>query len=160
MQFHLTEQCLWVYFSYLSMGFLDIGIKKHQGQRRQNGDGDCVTFHRLTAYHLFMASYLDATLTTGIARGTDTLWSSSENFFTRHLTEFIIKMLSGNKKYIYFTKIICTHGCMCVWDTTPLINGTVSVPFKKRCQSVLCVISEYFFVFLFQFVFTPFHKKF
>ena len=61
------------------MGFLDIGIKKHQGQHRQehlwllsNGDGDRVTFHRLTAYHLFLASYFDATLTTGIARGTDT----------------------------------------------------------------------------------------
>ena len=55
-------------------------LKKHQGQHRQehlwlllNGDGDCVTFLRLTAYHLFLASYFDATLTTGIARGTDTL---------------------------------------------------------------------------------------
>ena len=55
-------------------------LKKHQGQHRQehlwlllNGDGDCVTFLRLTAYHLLLASYFDATLTTGIARGTDTL---------------------------------------------------------------------------------------
>ena len=37
-----------------------------------NGDGDCVTFHRLPAYHLFLTSYFDATLTTGIARGTYT----------------------------------------------------------------------------------------
>ena len=40
-----------------------------------------------------------------------------------------------------------------------LINGTVSVLFKRRCQSVLSVISEYF-LFVCLFVFTPFHKKF
>ena len=81
------------------MGFRDIGIKKHQGQHRQENlwllskvDGDCVTSHGLTAYHLFLGSYFEATLTTGMARGTDTLWSSSELFFTRHLPEFIGNM--------------------------------------------------------------------
>ena len=86
--FYRTEQCLWVYVSYLSMGFLDIGIKKHQEHRRENllllskVHGDCVTSHGLTAYHLFLGSYFEATLTTGMARGTDTLWLSSELFFT------------------------------------------------------------------------------
>ena len=97
--FYRTEQCLWVYVSYLSMGFLDTGIKKHQGQHRQENlwllskvDEDYVTTHGLTAYHLFLGSYFEATLTTGMARGTDTLWSSSELFFTRHLPEFIGNM--------------------------------------------------------------------
>ena len=65
---------LWVYVSYLSMGFLDTGIKKHPGQHRQQhlwmfskGDADCVTFHRLNAYHLFLGSYFYATLKTGMA---------------------------------------------------------------------------------------------
>ena len=81
------------------MGFLDIGIKKHQGQHGQENlwllskvDGDCVTSHGLTAHHLFLGSYFEATLTTGMAPGTDTLWSSSELFFTRHLPEFIGNM--------------------------------------------------------------------
>ena len=122
-EFYRTEKCLWVYVSYLSMGFLDTGIKKTSRTASArasliwlllNGDGDCITFLRLTVYHLFLASYFDATLTIGIARGTDSLWSSSEIFFTRHLTEFKIKMTSGNKKYIYFPKISCTQGCMCV----------------------------------------------
>ena len=40
-----------------------------------------------------------------------------------------------------------------------LINGVFSVFFKKRCQSVLCVISESFlFVCLFSFI--PFRKMF
>ena len=67
------------------MGFLDIATNKTSRtasaraslaalKRRRT---DCLTFHRLTAYHLFLASYFDATLTTGIARGTGTLWSSS-----------------------------------------------------------------------------------
>ena len=88
-----------MYISYLSVGFLDIGIKKHQGQPRQENlwllskvDGDCVTSHGLTAYHLFLGSYFEATLTTGVARGSDTLWLSSELFFTRHLPEFIGNM--------------------------------------------------------------------
>ena len=40
-------------------------IKKHQRQHRQehlpllSNDGDCVTFHRLTAYHLFLGSHFD-----------------------------------------------------------------------------------------------------
>ena len=50
---------------------------------------DCVTSHGLTAYHLFLGSYFEATPATGMARGTDTLWSRSELFFTRHLAEFI-----------------------------------------------------------------------
>ena len=49
---------------------------------------------------------------------------------------------------------------MCVWDTTPLINGTVSVLFKKRCQSVLCVISEYFLCFCFSLFLHRFIKSF
>ena len=59
------------------MGVLDIGIEKHQGQHRQENllllsiDGDCVTSHGLTAYHLFLGSYFEATPTTGMARGTD-----------------------------------------------------------------------------------------
>jgi len=88
-----------VYVSYLSMGFPDIGIKKHQGQHRRENlwllskvDGDCVTPHGLTAYHLFLGSYFKATLTNGMARSTDTLWSSSELFFPRHLPEFIGNM--------------------------------------------------------------------
>ena len=82
------------------MGFLDIGIKKHQEHRQENllllskVHGDCGTSHGLTAYHLFLGSYFEATLTTGMARGTDTLWSSSELFFTRHLPEFIGNMLT------------------------------------------------------------------
>ena len=93
-----TEQCLRVYVSYLSIGFLDIGIKKHQGQHRQHlwllsNDGDCVTFHRLTAYHMFWGSYFDATLTsTDMARGTDTLWLTVKLFLTGHLTVFIGNM--------------------------------------------------------------------
>ena len=143
-QFYRTEQCLGVYVSYLGIGFLDIGIKKHQGKHRQdhlwlfsNGDGDCVTFQRLTAYHLFLAWYFDATLTTGIAPGTDTLWSSSEIFFTRHLTEFMIKMLSGNKKIFFFQRSAVRTGICAYKDTTPLqtrptlINRTVNVLFKK-----------------------------
>ena len=83
-----TEQCLRVYVSYLSIGFLDIGIKKHQGQHRQHlwllsNDGDCVTFHRLTAYHLLLGSHFDGTLASRGAR------HGSELFFTRHWTEFI-----------------------------------------------------------------------
>ena len=68
-----------MFHSLYSMGFLDIGLKKHQRQHRQEhlwlskGDGDCVTFHGLTAYHLFVASFFDATHTNGVARGTDTL---------------------------------------------------------------------------------------
>ena len=90
--FYRTEQCLWVYVSYLSMGFLDIGIKKENLWLLSKVDGDCVTSHGLTTYHRFLGSYFEATLTTGMARGTDTLWSSSELFFTRHLPEFIGNM--------------------------------------------------------------------
>ena len=85
------------------MGFLDTGIKKHQEHRQENllllskVHGDCVTSHGLTAYHLFLGSYFEATLTTGMARGTDTLWSSSELFFTRHLPEFIGNMPTPTK---------------------------------------------------------------
>ena len=95
--FYRTEQCLWVYVSYLSMGFLDIGIKKHQGQHRQENlwllskvDEDCVTSHGLTAYHLFLGSYFEATLTTGMTRGTDTygqVLSSSSRDIYLSLTE-------------------------------------------------------------------------
>ena len=45
------------------MGFLDIGSKKHQGQRRQehlfSNDRDWVTFQRLTTYHLFWGSHFN-----------------------------------------------------------------------------------------------------
>ena len=95
---------------------------------------------------------LDPILTTGIARDTDTLWSSSEIFFTRHLTEFMIKMLLGNKKYVFSKDQLYARAYVRIRTLRPcqLINGTVSVLFKKRCQSVLCVISEYFlFVCLF-----------
>ena len=74
------------------MGFLDTGNKKHQGQHRQehlrllSNDGDCVTFHRLTAYHLFLGSHFDGTLASRGAR------HGSELFFTRHWTEFIGNM--------------------------------------------------------------------
>ena len=90
-----TEQCLRVYVSYLSMGFLHDGNIKHQGQHRQehwrllrllSNDGDCVTFHRLTAYHLFLGSHFDGTLASRGAR------HGSELFFTRHWTEFIGNM--------------------------------------------------------------------
>ena len=97
--FYRTEQCLWVYVSYLSMGFLDTGIKKHQEHRQENllllskVHGDCVTSHGLTAYHLFLGSYFEATLTTDMARGADTLWSSSELFFTRHLEYLIYRFM-------------------------------------------------------------------
>ena len=74
------------------MGFLDIRIKKHQGQHRQENlsllsivDGDCVTSHGLSAYHLFLGSYLEATLATGMTGGTDTydqvLNSSSRDIY-------------------------------------------------------------------------------
>ena len=76
------------------MGFLDIGIKKENLWLLSKVDGDCVTSHGLTTYHRFLGSYFEATLTTGMARGTDTLWSSSELFFTRHLPEFIGNMLT------------------------------------------------------------------
>ena len=106
-------------------------------------------------YYQFLASYVDATLTTGIALGTDTLWLSSEIFFTRHLTEFMIKMISGNKKYIFSKDQPYARAGMCVYGhyapanlRPALINGTVSILFKKRCQSVLSVISEYFCVFV------------
>ena len=89
--FYRTEQCLWVYVSYLSMGFLDTGIKKHQEHRQENllllskVHGDCVTSHGLTAYHLFLGSYFEATLTTGMTGGTDTydlvLNSSSRDIY-------------------------------------------------------------------------------
>ena len=85
------------------MGFLDIGIKRHQGQHRQENlwllskvDGDCVTSHGLTAYHLFLGSYFEATLTTGMARSTDTLWSSSELFFTETFTRIYRKYANTN----------------------------------------------------------------
>ena len=74
------------------MGFVDIGNKKHQGQHRQkhlrllSNDGDCVTFHRLTADHLFLGSHFDGTL------GSRGAWHRSELFFTRHWTEFIGNM--------------------------------------------------------------------
>ena len=74
------------------MGFLDIGNKKHQGHHRKehlrllSNDGDCVTFHRLTAYHLFLGSHFDGTLASRGAR------HGSELFFTRHWTEFIGNM--------------------------------------------------------------------
>ena len=44
------------------------GNKKHQGQHQQehlrllSNYGDRVTFHRLTAYHLFLGSHFDGTL--------------------------------------------------------------------------------------------------
>ena len=101
--FYRTEQCLWVYISYLCMGFQDTGIKKHQGQHRQENlwllskvYEDYVTTHGLTAYHLFLGSYFEATLTTGMARGTDTLWLSSELFFTRHLPRIYGKYAKTN----------------------------------------------------------------
>ena len=55
-------------------------------------------------------------------------------------------------KNIFFPKISCAHGRMCVYKghyapanlRSTLINGTVSVLFKKLCQSVLCLIPEYF----------------
>ena len=62
--FYRTEKCLRVYVSHLGMGFLAAGMKNI---------GDCVTFHRLTACHLFLSSYFDATLSTGMAHGTNTL---------------------------------------------------------------------------------------
>ena len=80
-----------MYVSYLSMGFLDTGIKKHQEHRQENllllskVHGDCVTSHGLTAYHLFLGSYFEATLTTGMTGGTDTydqvLNSSSRDIY-------------------------------------------------------------------------------
>ena len=75
------------------MGFLGTGNKKHQGQHRQehlrllSNNGDCVTFHRLAAYHMFLGSHFDGTLAAscGARHG-------SELFFTRHWTEFIGNM--------------------------------------------------------------------
>ena len=73
------------------MGLLDIGIKKHQEHRQENllllskVHGDCVTSHGLTAYHLFLGSYFEATLTTGMTGDTDTydqvLNSSSRDIY-------------------------------------------------------------------------------
>ena len=67
-----------MYVSYLNMGFLDIGNKKHQGQHQQEhlrlllNDGDCVTFHRLTAYHQFLGLHFDGTLTScGMRHGSE-----------------------------------------------------------------------------------------
>ena len=67
------------------MGFLDTGNKKHQGQHRQehlrllSNDGDCVTFHRLTAYHLFLGSHFDGTLASRRAlRNTSNVWRDIE----------------------------------------------------------------------------------
>ena len=65
--------------------------------------------------------------------------------------------------YIFQRSAVRTGICA-YKDTTPLqtrpalINRTVSVLFKKRCQSVLCVDLRLFFVCLY--VFTTFHKKF
>ena len=56
------------------MDFLDTGNKKHQGQHWQehlrllSNNGDYVTFHRLTAYHLFLGSHFDETLASRGAR--------------------------------------------------------------------------------------------
>ena len=73
-----------MYVSYLSMGFLDIGIKKtsRAASARESliapKDGDCVTSHGLTAYHLFLGSYFEATLTTGMAQTRDIYLNLSE----------------------------------------------------------------------------------
>ena len=68
----------------------------------------------------------------------------------------MIKMLSGNKKYIFSKDQLYARAYVRMGHYSPanlrraLINGTVSVLLKKRCQSVLYVISEYFlFVCLF-----------
>ena len=67
--FYRAEQCLWVYVSYLNMGFLDIGIKKHPGQHRQENlwllskvNGDCTdwplttcSWARISRPHLQLA---------------------------------------------------------------------------------------------------------
>ena len=66
--FYRTEKCLRVYVSHLGMGFLDAGMKNIK-----DSIGDCVTFHRLPSSHLFLGSYFDATLSTGMAHGTNTL---------------------------------------------------------------------------------------
>ena len=84
------------------MGFLDTGNKKHQGQHRQehlrllSNDGDCVTFHRLTAYHLFLGSHFDGTLASRGAR------HGSELFFTRHWAEFIGNMPPPPTTWAFF----------------------------------------------------------
>ena len=84
------------------MGFLDTGNKKHQGQHRQehlrllSNDGDCVTFHRLTAYHLFLGSHFDGTLASRGAR------HGSELFFTRHWAEFIGNMPPPTTTWAFF----------------------------------------------------------
>ena len=126
-----------------------------------NGDGDCVTFHRLTAYHLFLASYFVATLTTGTERGSDTLWSSSEIFFTRQLTEFMKKkMLSGNKKKIcIFQRSALRTGVCAYKDTTPLLtkDPLLLASYSRSLVNLFCVWSKSIFCL---FLFTPFHKKF
>ena len=99
-----------MYVSYLSMGFLDIGNKKHQGQHRQehlqllSNDGDCVTFHRLTAYHLFLGSHFDGTRASQEAHGTDL--NSSSRDIEMNLSEICHhqqqnELFSGICRFLY-----------------------------------------------------------
>ena len=54
-RFYRTEQCLWVYVSYLSKGFLDIGIKKNTKDSIGKGIFDC--FQRATEIALLFTDW-------------------------------------------------------------------------------------------------------
>ena len=67
----------------------------------------------------------------------------------------MIKMLSGNKKYIFSKDQLYARAYVRMGHYSPanlrgaLINGTVSVLLKKRCQSVFVCDLRVFFVCLF-----------
>ena len=92
--FYRTEQYLWVYVSYLRMGFPDIGIKKHDYRRqehlwlkRRRRLRNFSQIDRLPP--VFGLVFWSNTLSLGYP-----LWSTSEFFFTKHLTKFIGNMPS------------------------------------------------------------------
>ena len=98
---HKNDFLPFIFFPYhsFSLSYLELQIIfpcRDIGPATATLDPRPATFsqtpHALTAYHLFSGSCFDATLTTGMARGTDTLWLSSELFFTRHFPEFIGNM--------------------------------------------------------------------
>ena len=98
--FYRTEQCLWVYVSYLSMGFLDIGIKKHQDSRASARESFAALKGPRRLRYFSRIDRLPPVLGL-VFRGNTYDWhdgrhwylrSSSELFFTRHLPEFIGNM--------------------------------------------------------------------
>ena len=90
------------------------GNKKHQGQHRQehlrllSNYGDRVTFHRLTAYHLFLGSHFDERLPR-VTRGTAEYATTTNN--TSFFRVFVVSSTKRSGKQIH-AKTIWPKKCV------------------------------------------------